>query len=219
MIENLLPTVAACVAVWGDDPKADLLPEEEVQLGQVVEARRREFATARTCARLALRKLGLPVSPILRGVEREPLWPPGVTGSITHCRGYRAAAVARQADVLALGIDVEIHDQLPAEVLEQISAEQERVWLSEAPEGIHWDRLMFSAKESVYKAWFPLTHQWLDFQDVMVTFDPVKGAFYAQLLIARPVIAGCDLTDFTGAFLVQDGFVFTTTALIPRSVA
>ena len=30
---------------------------------------------------------------------------------------------------------------------------------------ISWDRLTFSAKESVYKAWFPTYGKWLDFTD------------------------------------------------------
>src|SRR5689334_18679792 len=149
MIEDLLPAEVASVAVRGDDPSASLLPEEAAQLGRAVEKRVREFTTARTCARRALGKLGLPAAPILRGPNRAPSWPPGVVGSITHCRGYRAAAVALQRDVLTVGIDAEVHEGLPAGVLGQVAVDRERAWLAEAPGGVHWDRLLFSAKESV----------------------------------------------------------------------
>jgi 4'-phosphopantetheinyl transferase EntD len=155
MIEILRPREVASVAVRGDDPSAYLLPEEAAQLGWAVESRKREFTTARSCARRALRKLGLPATPILRGPKREPLWPPGVVGSITHF-GY-AAAAAMQLNVLTVGIDAEIDEELPAGVLDQVLVDEERARLAGASRGTHWDMLLFSAKESIYKAWFPLS--------------------------------------------------------------
>jgi 4'-phosphopantetheinyl transferase EntD len=213
MIEDLLPPEIACVAIRGDDLSAMLTPEEVSQLGCSVESRVREFTTARSCARRALGKLGLPASPILRGSNREPVWPYGVIGSITHCQGYRAAAVAMQLDILTVGIDAEIHDELPAGVIEQVVVGEECVWLAEAPQGVHWDRLLFSAKESVYKAWFPLTGRWLGFEDVAVTLEPTHGRFHARLLVPPPVVAGHNLTGFTGRFLIRDGLVLTAIAL------
>ena len=215
MIECLLPEKIVSVAMRGDDPSAYLYPEETAQLGWAVERRMREFATGRTCARSALRRLGLAATPILRGSKCEPLWPPEVVGSITHCHGYRAAAVAMQSDYLTVGIDVESHDSLPRGVLEQVCVDNERTWLVQAPRGIHWDRLMFSAKESVYKAWFPLTGRWLGFEDAMVTFDPAEGTFYARLLVSPPAVAGRSVSGFAGRFLVRDGLVLTAIAL-PR---
>jgi 4'-phosphopantetheinyl transferase N-terminal domain len=94
-----------------------------------VETRLREFTAARTCARLAIAKLGLPAGPILRGAWREPIWPRGVVGSITHCRGYRAAAVAKQRNVLTVGIGAEPDEQLPPGVLEQVAVASEQAWL------------------------------------------------------------------------------------------
>jgi 4'-phosphopantetheinyl transferase EntD len=216
MIEYLLPVQVACVAVRGDDPSGWLFPQEAAQVAGTADGKLREFTTARCCARQALRKLGLPASAILRGPNGEPLWPPGVVGSITHCQAYRAAAVATQLDVLTLGIDAEIHDELPAGVFDQVVIHQEQAWLKQAPDGVHWDRLLFSAKESVYKAWFPLTGEWLGFKDVVVTFDPAERTFYARLLVASPKLAGADLTGFTGRFLVRDGLALTAVALLKR---
>lgn len=216
MMEELIPSNAASDERCDDDPRADLLLEEAAQLGLVglaAESKKREFLTARSCARRALRKLGLPPTPILRGPNREPLWPPGVIGSITHCNGFRAAAVAKQSDLLAIGIDAEIHDELPADVFEHVCLEPEIRWLATAPKGTHWSRVLFSAKESVYKAWFPLTHRWLGFEDVEVTFKPAEGTFYARLLVEFPQIGGRRLTGFAGRFLVRNRLLLTATAV------
>jgi 4'-phosphopantetheinyl transferase EntD len=211
MIEALLPDTVVCVAATGDDPSARLLAEEAAKLGWAVESRTREFTTARCCAREALRRLGLPQTPILRGPNREPLWPPGVVGSITHCNGFRAAAVALQSDVLALGIDAEIDQGLPPGVLDQVAVDQERLWLTQAPPGSRWDRLLFSAKEAVYKAWFPLTGRWLGFEDVAVSFEPLQGRSLARLLVAPPVLVLHEraLSGFAGRFMIRDGLVLT----------
>ena len=204
MIERILPASVACVAVRGDDPDAWLYPEEMAALGPAVDSRLREFTTARHCARLALRRLGAPETPILRGDKREPLWPDGVVGSITHCTGYRAAVVARPAEFSAIGIDAEPHDSLPRGVAGKVLDEAERAWLAAAPTGIHWDRLMFCAKESVYKAWFPMTGRWLGFEDATLTVEPNAGTFRADLRIVSRGLAA-----FCGRFLVADGLVLT----------
>lgn len=216
MIEGLFPPGVVSVDMYGDDPTGYLLPEEAAQVGSAVERRKREFATGRTCARRALRELGLPATSILRGPKREPLWPSGVVGSITHCPGYCAAALAREPEVLTVGIDAEIHEELPPGVLDQVATEPERAWLAAAStERIRWDRLLFSAKESVYKAWFPLTGRWLGFNDALVTFDPTEGTFHARLLVAPPTVDGRELTGFAGRFLARDGLVLTAIA-VPR---
>jgi len=215
MIEDLLPAEVASVELYGDDPSAFLLAEEAAQFGSAVESRMKEFTSARSCARRALSKLGLAQTPILRGANREPLWPPGVVGSITHCKGFRAASVAKKSDLLAIGIDAEVHEALPPEVFRYACTDQELCWLAGAPEGTHWDKVLFSAKESVYKAWFPLTQRWLGFEDVAVTLHPVERKFLARVLIDAPVIERQPLAAFSGHFLVRHGLVLTAT-LIPR---
>src|SRR5207245_11366486 len=113
---------------------------------------RREFAAGRACARAALHRLGFPRGPLLSGADRAPIWPAGAVGSITHCPGYCAAAVARRRDVRALGIDAELNEPLPDGVAELVCTETELTWTAmSAPRGTHWQALIFSAKESVYK--------------------------------------------------------------------
>jgi 4'-phosphopantetheinyl transferase EntD len=213
MIELLLPHEAAAVDVRGDDPQAGLFAEEAAQIHGAVESRLREFTTGRWCARGALRKLHLPPMPILRGVMHEPVWPAGVVGSITHCAGYRAAAVAMRSNVITIGIDAEVHRPLAPGILQQVAVAQEQDWLAKAPVGIHWDRVLFSVKESVFKAWFPLTKSWLDFEQIIVTFQPADGTFHAQLLLP-PTADGClHLRFLRGRFLVREGFVLTAIAV------
>ncbi|AHH96885.1 4'-phosphopantetheinyl transferase family protein [Kutzneria albida] len=214
MIEDVLPGQVVSCDVLGEDPDARLLPEEEPEVAKAVDKRVREFTIARTCARRALGKLGFPEVPILRGHKRQPLWPEGIVGAITHTKGYCAAAVARSREVLTVGIDAEVHDTLPEGVLDVVTIEPEREWLAGAPDtGVHWDRLLFSAKESVYKAWFPLTGLWLGFTDAHLTFDPAAQTFHATLLVDPPEVAGRPLTGFDGRYLVREGLVLTAIAV------
>lgn len=209
MIESLLPANVVSSAVRGDDPQAVLFPEEAALIQGAVERRSREFTTGRSCARAALRQLGISPIPILRGAMREPLWPACVVGSITHCRGYRAAAAAMRKNVMTIGIDAEPHEPLPAGILHQVALAQEEDWLATAPPGINWDRVLFSAKESVFKAWFPLAKTWLDFEHALVTFDSGSGTFLARLLVPWPPHAGMEQTVFCGRFLVRAGLILT----------
>src|SRR5437868_12446432 len=107
MIERIVTAGVATSAVYDDPPGAVLFPEEEPAVAKAVDKRRREFTTVRWCAREALAGLGMPPVPIMRGEKGAPRWPDGVVGSMTHCDGYRAAAVAKARDIAALGIDAE----------------------------------------------------------------------------------------------------------------
>ena len=212
MIEEILPPGVAAAEAFGDTAPALLFPAEEAAIARAVAKRRSEFATGRACARAALGKLGLPPVPIVPGPRGAPQWPPGVTGSITHCAGYRASAVARLADVASLGLDAEPNAPLPDGVLERIAVAQERAWLPElaaAVPGVSWDRLLFCAKESVYKAWFPLTGRWLGFEQAAVTVEPQSRTFTARLLEPAEARDGRRLAGFDGRWLVRDGLALT----------
>ncbi|MGH3274922.1 MAG: 4'-phosphopantetheinyl transferase family protein, partial [Streptosporangiaceae bacterium] len=107
MIEEILSPAVAAAEAFEDLAGTMLFPEEQAVMARAVEKRRREFTTARACARTALARLGQPPVAIVPGDRGEPRWPPGIVGSITHCAGYRAAAVGRAAEVLAIGLDAE----------------------------------------------------------------------------------------------------------------
>ncbi|MEU8520038.1 4'-phosphopantetheinyl transferase superfamily protein [Streptomyces sp. NBC_01216] len=213
MIETILPPGTATSEAFGDPAEAALFPGEEALIARAVEGRRREFTTTRHCARLALRELGYEPVAIPSGERREPIWPEGVVGALTHCLGYRAAALARAEHVPSLGIDAEPHLPLPHGVLDSVSRPEERVHLAEltaaAPE-VHWDRLLFSAKESVYKAWFPLARRWLDFTEATLEFDPSGRGFRATLHQEGPRVGGSPLVSMTGRWLVDNGLIATS---------
>ncbi|MGI8331412.1 4'-phosphopantetheinyl transferase family protein [Actinomadura scrupuli] len=214
MIENILPPQVATAEAYLDPPGAYLFPAERELIRRSVDKRRREFTTVRWCARRAIEDLGGAPAPILHGERGAPLWPDGIVGSMTHCDGYRAAAVAHRADVLTIGIDAEPHAPLPEGVHESIAlpaeTHREDVLRRAAPD-IHWDRLLFSAKESVYKAWFPLTHRWLGFEQADVVLRP-DGGFSARLLTTTGDLAP---PCFDGTWLVMDGLLVTAIALPP----
>ena len=220
MIEEILPARVACAEAFGDPPDTVLFPEEEALLGRAVEKRRREFTTGRDCARTALAALGVPPVPILRGERGAPQWPAGYAGSITHCAGYRAAAVASTREVLTIGLDAEPNEILPDGVLDRISLPGERARLRDlaaAAPGTCWDRLLFSAKESVYKAWFPLTGRWLGFEDADITVNLADGTFRARLRVTAPVAGDSRLAGFTGRWLARDGLIMTAVTVPPRT--
>lgn len=214
MLAELLPPDVIAVDIVGDDPDAYLLPDEQHLVAKAVEKRRREVTNARTCARRALARLGIAETAIPRGPKGEPGWPPGVVGSITHTTGYYAAAVAHADKIRSIGIDAEVHDMLPDGVLSHIAFDAELAWLGEQPPGpVWWDRLLFSAKESVYKAWYPLTGRWLGFEDARITINPDHGTFNAEILTDGTTHTGPPLAWMSGHWLARDGLILTAIAL------
>ncbi len=218
MLERVLPEVAVVVSTRGER-EVELFPSEREALGQAVEKRRREFVTARACAREALTRLGRPPQPIPTGSKGEPVWPAGVVGSITHCAGYRACAVAAASDLITIGVDAELAEPLPEGLIGDIALPEERRRLErlagERP-GVSWDRLLFSIKESIYKAWFPLTRSWLGFEDASVSIDRERGTFAAQLLVPGPRLNGRHLDGFEGSWTVADGLLLSAIAVPAR---
>lgn len=211
-IGRLLPRTIEVAEAAVDVPDALLLPEEQAIVENSVPTRRAEFATTRECARQALVRLGHPRTSVLSGPHREPLWPSGVVGSLTHCDGYRAAAVAHAADILTLGIDAERHEPLPPGVARLITVDAERCALEEltfAEPSIAWDRLIFSAKESIFKAWFPLSHTSLDFTECEVRIEPDIGTFVGYLLRPGLRLGGRTLSRFSGRWSIQGRHIIT----------
>ncbi|WP_093711612.1 4'-phosphopantetheinyl transferase family protein [Actinacidiphila alni] len=230
MIEDVVPAAVRTRAAYGAElDGAPLFPEEAAAVAKAVARRRAEYAAGRACARAALAALGHEPGPIPRDPDRgAPVWPAGVVGSITHCDGYRAAAVARTTDVHTLGIDAEPHGPLPDGVLKVVTATGEETANlerlgKEAPE-VHWDRLLFSAKETVYKAWYPFHRKMLGFEEAELLFtrDPGaedRGGYTARLLIPGPLLAeGVGPDVFTGRWTVRDGFVVTA-IVVPNEAA
>lgn len=211
MIDAILPPAAVAVEVRDDPVDRPPFPAEEALLAQASAKRRREFTTGRHCAHRALEQLGAPPGAILPGPRGEPCWPDGVVGSITHCHGYRAAAVAWEVDVETIGIDAEPNEPLPDGILDAISLPGERAAIDEHTRAAHevcWDRLLFSAKEAVYKAWYPTAARMLGFDEAELTID-TSGRLQARLLVPGPRFGNGDLVGFFGRWLATHDLVVT----------
>jgi 4'-phosphopantetheinyl transferase EntD len=215
-LERLLPAEVAVSTSRGDILDAGLFPEEEAVIRDAVEKRRREFATARTCAHRALAELGVAPQPILPGPDGAPVWPPGIIGSITHCDGYRACAVARAFDLLAIGIDAEPNEPLPEGLVGDISVTQELVWVErlghERP-AVHWDRLLFCMKEAIYKAWSPRAARPLRFEDAVVSVGAADGTFSARLRVRDRAPSVDAVSVLHGSWAVSDRIAIAAIAV------
>jgi 4'-phosphopantetheinyl transferase EntD len=183
MIEDLFPgevvTVEATPAMY----EAPLDEREAACLRPMAPGRRREFTAGRVCAREALRRLGVEGHALLPGVRRAPVWPVGIVGSITHCAGFCAAAVVRAVRLAGIGLDAEVVRPLPEEIVAMVgrAEELEELGVGAAPWVAHGPLLLFSAKESVYKAWYPLTGIELEFIDVRLRFSRDGRSFEAKI--------------------------------------
>jgi 4'-phosphopantetheinyl transferase EntD len=185
---------AAC-AVQSTQDAGGLLPEEETLVARAVERRRSEFAAGRRAARLALGKLGCPACPLMIGALREPLFPPGFAGSITHDGRYAAAIawpVARDTSSLSL----DLIDGADLAVFPEVAG------IITHPGEPHWDTdialaRVFSAKEAAVKILSPRLRRWVDLrmlraaeaeQGYTVTLDGEPGAIRVRTIQAGRVI-------------------------------
>jgi len=205
--------VAAAESMADASRAGVLFPAEAAAVRTAGPRRRADFAAGRLCARAAMALLDLPATPILPGLAGQPQWPAGVTGSISHCAGYQACAVALTMNVTAIGIDAEPDVKLPAGLIEMVAAPREQGRIRQCAAigpAVCWDRLLFSAKESAAKLWYPLTGQWLVFHDMTVrpaisgTFDVWLSPGPGRRPVDRPV------SHLTGHWLARDGLIVTT---------
>lgn len=202
-LARLLPPGAGIGAARPADP-ALLQPAERTAIARAIPARQREFAGGRLAARLALAQIGHADHAIPMGTDRAPIWPGGLCGSITHHAGLCLAAVSADPALAGLGIDLEPDEALPPDLLPEILLPEER----EMPA-----RLVFSAKEAVFKALYPSVGQVFGFDAVRLSLTP--DSFTAETLLPLgPVTAG---TILTGRHWQGEGLILTALAM-PRAV-
>jgi len=146
-----------------------LYPEEQVLIESAVEKRQAEFATARHLARQSMQQLGISVGPILKGAQREPVWPSGSIGSLTHAEGCAVACVAKSGVVRSVGIDVELSERVGRDLYGKLFTDAELQYLENKAEA--FGGLLFSAKEAVYKATFPLVGRFIGFKEAELTVE------------------------------------------------
>ena len=191
-----------------------LHPEEEVISASFGSSKRRaEFSLGRYCARRALSKFELESVPILRNTEsREPYWPKSVRGSITHSDGFAAAAVGMTKDVSGIGIDLEsLSRVVDFNIRRHVCVEKEREFMESltAEKANRYLRIIFSAKESIFKCFFPISQTYLSFQDAAIIIDEKKFEFSFVLSKACSGITSAGF-QHSGRFSIKDDLLLTS---------
>jgi len=181
-----------------------LMSAERDAIAGAATTRVEQFTAGRVCSRLALSRFGVAATtPILRGEDRAPVWPEGYVGSITHTDTWCAAAVARNDVMRAIGIDLEPATPLKKALWRRVCTAAERERLDGVPNSGLMGKVLFSAKESVYKCQYPLTTQFLGFHAVEV--EVLDGRFRAVFQQAAGEFRPGDVMD--GRYLVEAGLV------------
>jgi len=203
------PGAAGVLARVADSEPSCHHPSERAAVGGAGLRRRREFLAGRACAHAALRAVGRDGHPLGRGEEREPLWPPGVVGSISHAEGLVGAVVAPAAAAWGVGLDIELLDPPLDAAVERLvlaPAELARPPGPTARLAAHRTKIAFAVKECVYKGLFPRTRWPLDFRDVTVEFD-AERCRYRALVDDRFRLAGLPLAPLEGRFTLLGGHI------------
>jgi 4'-phosphopantetheinyl transferase EntD len=184
----LFPSGVAGAELVRLEDAGPLLEAERASIAGAAAARVLEFAAGRHCAREALRALGEAPVAVARREDRQPAWPPGIVGSISHAGGYCGAVVARASMCPGLGFDVEAWGRMRPALWRRIATPAEREWLAaQAGLGERWATLLFSAKEAFYKAQYPRSATFLGFQAARFHATG-PGCFEIELLRDVPVI-------------------------------
>lgn len=192
---------------WSDPraPMPRLMGDEVLVIEQVTAARAREFGAGRAAARAAMEALGHVPRPVLQGEDRAPVWPPGLTGSITHSARDCLAVVTDSPDIAALGLDLEPSVPMEPALWPEICTPDEMLWLAglgPSQRG-HFAKLIFCAKEAVYKAQYQISRTMLGFQDVGLDMDLQAGRFSATI---RHEVSGIPTgTRIGGRFVILSG--------------
>ena len=170
-----------------------------------LQERHAEFETGRVLAGQLLASIGHGGWTIAVGPRRVPIWPRGVVGSIAHSGGMCVAAVAQADSIHALGIDLEPHEPLEPELWPSVFGPSEAAETG-VDAGLH-ARLAFSAKESVFKAQFPITGCELEFGQVSIRWDG-RGGFRASFSDVPECVRGL-ASSLRGSSKVTNGWIVT----------
>jgi 4'-phosphopantetheinyl transferase EntD len=182
MIGALFTAPVAVEVATNSDYFTPISVEEAPYAERMAERRRQEFAAGRACAHRALRRIDADTGPIKVAHRRDPVWPAGIVGSITHCEGFCAAVVARGGSIAALGIDAEVARPLDDETRNTILGPGEQLDMARLPlpAGL-WTTTGFSAKEALFKAVYPVLIREIAFDEIALS-----GAEWPRLRARAP---------------------------------
>ncbi|HWG75659.1 MAG TPA: 4'-phosphopantetheinyl transferase superfamily protein [Steroidobacteraceae bacterium] len=211
---------------WALEQAQRLLSDAEWgSIAHCAAARIRDFTAGRLCAHRALEALGIDGFSVLSAADRRVLWPPGISGSITHTKGYAAAVIGRLAEVGSLGLDCERIEEVSAPLWREIctSVELEQLARWTGPGRERAAALCFVAKEAFYKAQYALCAEPLGFDAVRIDVHEAaqaSGAFQVHALrplrLQRQGECAADPAPWTGRFRCHGGYLSAGIALRTR---
>jgi 4'-phosphopantetheinyl transferase EntD len=206
-IRRMLPAGVAASAGAIDDAAGTLAPVEVPATARMSARRLQEFSAGRGHARIALEQLGLRSPGVAVGAGRAPVWPAGFVGSISHAGDLVLAVAAPSTAIRGIGVDLERAVPLDADLIRRVCRPEEVARLGASAATGDRAKLVFSAKESVYKCVAPLSGAFLEFEDVEILFDTGEDHFQARGHgRAAPLIAPGALA---GAFAQLAGYWIT----------
>lgn len=212
-VRSLFPAeVGLGVALLGEGQSSDLLAAESAGLTRMVPARAAEFIAGRLALRRAQQALSAACFPVPNATDRSPQWPAGFCGSISHACGLAVAVMAHQSDGLqSLGIDIEDDAPLSADLQDIVLVQEERRALAARVDASRKAKIIFSVKEAVYKAQYPLTGKLFGFDQITVSLlsptDCFDARFNADIL---PFQVG---SRVAGRYSTGDGLVVAGVSL------
>jgi 4'-phosphopantetheinyl transferase EntD len=218
-LSGLFPASVVVAELTSPAPRALLTTSELHSISHCAEKRIQDFTRGRACAHRVLSELGIPDFSLLAGAKREPIWPAGITGSITHTAGFAAAVAAPRSEIASVGLDCEIIESVDEELWSRICTPTEQARLARVPaaERGRQAALIFAAKEAFYKCQFPVSRQWVGFEDVDIEptdWPAVSGSFRILPQAGLPVSDGW-VAALVCRFQFRDRWVVTgVTALI-----
>jgi 4'-phosphopantetheinyl transferase EntD len=225
LVESLFPGGVAAAELRAPGDPAQLDPEEALSVARAVPKRVGEFAAGRLCARSALARFGIASFAVRAARDRQPLWPAGLVGSITHTQGFCAAVVGEQARFVGLGLDSENADAVSPDLWPSICIAAELAWIASLParQRTRAATLVFAAKEAFYKCQYPSTGEWLSFSDLRIVPREralLEGSFDVEaqrtLQALAPQRAGASYPLCT-AYRFHEEFVSVGVALVRGS--
>lgn len=177
-LRRILPPSISVAVLDIDELAMDSVPAELVLPGAAAK-RQQQFAAGRLAARQAIEASGHAPAFPARGDDRQPLWPEGLVGSISHTDRYALAAAAGSDSIPSVGIDIEALREMGTGLRQKLLTENETSRLEQA--GRYDDAhvlQLFSYKECVYKAVYPLFGRYIGFGEVEIsaTDDGLRAA-------------------------------------------
>lgn len=207
---NTITIEASTAQMWN----SGLLAEEAQSIKNACLKRKKEFTAGRNCSREALKHYGYYSFPVLSCPDRMPVFPSGLSGTITHTENYCAASIISKEEIISIGIDAEVNTPLDIDLRSYILLPDEQLMVLNFPTQSfnNWEKLIFSIKESFYKAYFQIHPKFLDFCEVKVLIKPFSNSFEVQVL-KRNVPQYFSQNTFCGYYTFDQKLIYCAVAL------